>query len=61
MKLKPTRVNRVQIRASEVNYVNKHFKSVKGKLKSTTVYETSVEEVWAVIKQALAKAENKGV
>lgn len=60
MKLKPSRVNRVQIRVAEIDYVNRHFKSVKGRFRSMTIYETSIEEVWAIIEQALKEAEGKG-
>ena len=59
MKMRITNPTRVQIRVLEATYDNKQFKITKGKTKSMTVYDASLEEVWQVIKQAIENECNK--
>ena len=61
MKLKiPPQPNRVQIRVAEIDYGNRRYKAVKGKFKSVTLFETNVEEVWAIIEPAIRNACKEG-
>ncbi len=50
MKLNPP--TRVQIRVHELGN-DKTYKAIKGRAKSITVYETTLEEVWKIIDDAL--------
>ena len=56
MKLLQTK--RVQIRVSQLEAET--YITAKGKTKSVTVYDTTLEEVWQVVDEAIKKKCNEG-